>query len=800
MPAQAYVTIAQALASSQTGLLVQDTAAAIAGALPNPALVARVSAFSLSANALITTAVADKLAALGSKFQAGGPQIVVQDTLAAMNSASNASGLAIATSRTIIDAAYNLLSAAPSSFAHISNVILTGAPILSVAQLAKLEGLPGFAVQAGAQVTLQDSLTDFVPALSAHGAWLNTVATLSVRLDGSQIGAAGVASLAALATAGKTIIFVAGSSDTLLNITASAHDLAGAAASVNRLGGMVGLHITISNEGAAVTAADAQALMGITGFSPAAHTVYVADTGAAISANAAALFGHGFPQILVTSGNFAGSAAQLLDTSLHLATGATVSMTGSASLNAAQAEALSILPGFTLAPGASLAVSDTAANILANASGLGTATSISVTDSETVQASGLSTLALLAASHPGHFSLGGHTLSVSDTAANLLALSGQAVALATSFGLSADATVTAAQFTTLRDTLHTVPAGHAVTILDSAAHLLALSGSLSLATACVLTGPAVVSAADAQTLAAEPGFSTGGYALGISDSAANLLALSPSLQNLANSLTLASSQTVSLAQLAVLVGWGAKFGRHSIRSGGADITGTRSRDRRHADAERHTQRRRGGRPGGVARLHGSKWRIADGAGQCSKPPIPLKRRAVGRYRGETDTGRRDVERRDRSPIAWIDAFFDRRRDDHGVGFRGEFERRGQCRLGGGGVPNASCGYCRKFNCQCRQHAAAERQRRDAFGKWHDHRRAGDDIGRAHELFQRCLRADRIGWRGRHCRKRAGDPVRRLAGSGDGYRSGQCCAGGDAGAAIRCGQIGIPRQRPIGGGG
>ena len=570
MPAQSYVTIAQALASSQTGLLVQDSAAAIAGALPNSALVARVTAFSLSASALITAAVADKLAALGSKFQPADAPIVVQDTVAAMNAASNAAGLALATSRTIIDAAYNLLSASASSFTHVSNVILTGAPTLSVAQLTKLEGLPGFSVQTGAQVTLQDSLTDFVPALSAHGTWFNTVATLSVRLDGSQITAAGVASLAALANAGKTITFVAGMSDTALNITATAHDLAGVAAAVNQLGGMVGLHISVSNESAAITVADALALMGITGFSPAAHTLYVADTGAAISANAAALFGHGFPEILVSSGNFAGSATQLLDTTLHVASGATVSMTGSASLTAAQAQTLSILPGFVLASGATLAVSDTAAHILANASGLGAATSITITDSETVSASGLSTLALLAASHPGHFSLGSQTLSVSDTAANLLALPGQAVALATSFALSAAATVTAAQFTTLRDTLHTSPAGHAVTVLDSAAHLLALSGSLSLATACVLTGPAVVSAANAQTLVAEPGFSTGGYALGISDTAANLLALPAPLQDLASSLTLASSQTVSLTQLAVLVGWGAKFGTggHSLTVAG----------------------------------------------------------------------------------------------------------------------------------------------------------------------------------------------------------------------------------------
>ena len=761
MPAPQYVTIAQALLSSQTGLLVQDTAANIAAALPNSALTARVASFSLSANASIAAAAADTLATLGAKFQPGAAHILVQDTVAAMNAAANAAGLALATSRGIVDAAYNLLAAPAADFTNIATVTLTGSPTLSMLQLAKLEALPSFSVQAGAAVLLQDSLADFVPVLSAHAAWFSSASALSVRLDGSQIGAAGVTALAALASAGKTLSFVAGATDTTLNITAAAHDLAAAAASVNQLGGLVALHITLSNDGTAVTAADAVALDSIVGYAPSAHTLTIADTAAAIAANAAALFGHGYPQIAVTSGNFTGTAAQLLDPTLQfqgaatatltgsptlsmaqltrletlpsfsvqggahvllqdaltnfvpvlsahaawfagasalsvrldggvigaagvtalaaletagktltfvagatdttlnitaaahdLATAAasvnqlgglvglhvtisndgsavtaadavaldsitgfsaaahtltvadtataiganaaalfghgypqiavasgdfigtaaqlldptlafqgnaTATLTGNAAVNAAQAQSLAALPGFTLAGGATLAVADTITSLLADAGSLGAATTITATDSETVSASNAIALAVIAAAHSGHFSLGGNTLTVLDTAANLAALPQTAIALATGFALSAPATVNAAQFVTLRDTLHVGLNGQAITIDDSASHLLGLSGSLGLASACVLTGSAMVSASALQTLAGDPGFSTGGYALGVSDTAANLIALSQPLQLIAGSLTLSGPQSVSASQLAALVGLGAKF-------------------------------------------------------------------------------------------------------------------------------------------------------------------------------------------------------------------------------------------------
>ncbi len=547
MPNQT-VTIAQALASNASSLQVLDTAANIAGALPNASLVARCASFTLSTAATIGTAAADKLASLGGKFHLGGEALAVQDTVANMTSASNAAGLALATTRQIEDAAFNLLNAPNSAFTNIAQVILTGTPTLTMAQLGKLESLPAFTVASGSHLLLQDSLTNYVPVLSAHINYFTSATSLSVRLDGSQIGAAGVAALATLAGEGKTVSFVAGASDTLLNVTATAQNLATDAASVNQIGGLVGLHITISNDGTAITAAVAAALTGITAFSAAAHTLYVSDTGAALTTLASAIFGHGFPQIVVTSGTLTATAAELLDPALHLNSGATVTLTGTATVTAQQAATLDALAGFAIANGASLTVADTIAHILQYASSLGIASAVTATDSETVTAANATVLALVAAAHPGHFSLGGHSLTVSDTAANLASLTNQTIALATGFTLSASGTVTAAQFTTLRDTLHVSLGGNTLTIDDTAANLLGLSGSLTLASACMLSGPATVTAAQLSTLSTLPSFSNGGFALTVNDTAANIALNEPAILHTATLAVVTDTGPINTSQ------------------------------------------------------------------------------------------------------------------------------------------------------------------------------------------------------------------------------------------------------------
>ena len=568
MPQAQTVTIAQALQSAQTGLTVQDTAANIVAALPNPALVARVTLFELSAPATIGAASAEKLAGLAGHFTAL-YALTVQDSVANMTASANQAGLALATSRVVADTAYALLSTPPGAFSHIASVILTGTPTLSASQLTRLEALPGFSVAAGAHFTLSDSVSAAAPVLAAHPGWFSGASALSLRLDGGQTSAAAAVALATLANGGKTISFVPGLGGTTLNINATAHDLAGAASSLNRLGQLVGLHIVVSNDGSAISAADAVALTTIAGFAPAQHTLTVSDSGAAISAGGAALFNHGYGQILVTSGTFSGIAALLLDPTLHFAPGATASLIGTPTLNAGQMQVLAGLPGFAVAPGATLTVADTISHILAHGSALAAATSIVATDSETISAAGLTALTQIAVSHPGHFSLGGQTLTVADTPANLAALPTQGVALPASYVLTANGAVTAAQLVVLRDGLHVAANSHTLSLSDTAAHLLGLSGSLALVSATQMSADATVSAAAAASLAADPAFSTGGHVLTISDSAAALLGLSGGVQALAGQMVLAGSQSVNASQATALAALGSVFS-----TGGAALTVT----------------------------------------------------------------------------------------------------------------------------------------------------------------------------------------------------------------------------------
>ena len=542
------VTIAQALASSAGNLLVVDSAGNIAAALPNAALTARVHSFTLNANATIGAAAAEKLGLLGAKFLLGGEQLVVRDTLAAIGSAANAAGVALASQRQVADAAYNLLNAPPGAFAHVSSVVLLGAPTLNVAQYARLEAMPGFAVDPSTHLTLADSLTSITGLMAAHPAWLLPATALSVRLDGSAIGAYTATQIVALEGHGTSVSFVANGQSTVLPVTASAQDLAGNAVALNHLAGQVGLHFTLTNEGATITATQAAALSGLAGFNPASHALYVVDTGAAITTAASSLFGHGYTEIVVASGTLSSSAAILLSPQLHLDAGASGKLTSSANVDAAKAAALLALPGFSLAPNVTLSVADTVGNLVAGAGSLAGASAVQVTDSETIGAAGAVTLAGLAHIFGAGFSLGGHAITVSDTAPNLLNLAPAVLALVSATALSANATVDTAQFMTLRDGLNISLAGHVLTVSDNAGNLLGLSGSLASAGACVLSANATVTAANAAILAGEPAFSTGGHNLTIADTAANLLALPPSVQTLASVLDLAAPQSITAAQ------------------------------------------------------------------------------------------------------------------------------------------------------------------------------------------------------------------------------------------------------------
>jgi hypothetical protein len=521
-------TIQQALASPQTGLQVADSAANIAAALPNTALTGRVANFALTRNGVLSTSLVTKLAGLGAKFHLGGYQLAMRDTLAAIDSPSNAAGVALASSRTAVDAAYNLLSAAAGAFAHVSAVILTGTPTLSVAQLGTLEALPAFSVDPGAHVTLADSLAAVDAALTAHSAWFGPLSAVSVRLDGSSIGAYPAAQLAGLAGHGKTASFVGSAEHTTLPVLASAHDLAANAAGLNQLAGSVTLTYTLTGEGAAVTAADATALTGLHGFLVGNHTLFVTDNGANITAHAASIFAHGFTEIVVTSGSIGGTAAQLLDSSLHLNTGATATLTASALLNAPQAGVLAALPGLARANGVTLTVQDSAGNLLALSHAAQLAASAELLTPGAVTLSAAQAAGLVALSH---FSASGAVITVADSVA----------------ALSNDATIL---WHNIASTTH---------VADSAATLAADAGFdlLQNADSVTLTGNAVVGAGQAAALATIPHFAATTGQLIVLDGASAIAAAAPAIASLGALAEVNDNGPVSAMQadaLATLIG------------------------------------------------------------------------------------------------------------------------------------------------------------------------------------------------------------------------------------------------------
>ncbi len=558
MPTQTHtVTIAQALASNQTGLAVSDTAANIAGVLPNAALVARVASFTVAAPAILTVAPLLALASLGT----------------ALHAAAGA-------------------------------LTLNSAATVTAAQLTALEATPGFTLGSTASLTLSDNTAQITALLAAHPAWFAQLAGVTVHLDGTSIGAYPAVLLNNFA-AHKPLTFVTTPGNNVLNVAAAAHDLGSNAASLDSLETHTAVSFTLTNDGAPVIASDAAGLATLAGFSPAAHTLYVSDTAANIAAHASTLFGAGFATIQVMSGTFAGSAAQLTDPTLRILAGAHAQLATSATVSGQAAATMVALPGFSLAMGAQLSVSDTAANLAATAPAwLAFASGAALSANATIPAATANSLVAISTALGAGFSLGGHSLTISDalptllalsapaaslattlalsanaltsaaqanafaalphaslagytvavtdTASNLLTLTGAALADTTTHALSADATVSAASFAALRALPFFSLGGHALTIADTATNLLGLPGSLALAGTTLLSANAQVSAAQLTALSALPGFSANGHAVAVADTASALLALSPAAQALVTTTTLAADATVTAAQAASL--------------------------------------------------------------------------------------------------------------------------------------------------------------------------------------------------------------------------------------------------------
>ncbi len=496
------VTIAQARASTATGLLVADSLANIVAALPNPSLAARIASFTVTAGTSLSAAQKSLLFPIASKLHA-----------------------------------------------PANSLALSGANTFTAAQLATYEALPGFTLSPSGSINLADTTAQVVSVLANHQAWFAQISSVTVHLDGTSIGAYPASQLNGLLVHGKTVVFVPSAGNTVLNIAAAAHDLATNMAALNALGTHQALSFTVTNDGTGVSAVDAVSLTALRGFSPSAHTLFVADTGANLGSHLAALIGQGFAQIQVVSGTLSATAAQLLGPSVHFLAGAHAQLASSVTLSAAAAASLAALPGLSDATGAVLTVADTAANLVAGGSAWqGAAGAVLLNTDATVSAGTAAALSQIASRFGANFSLSGHSVTVADTLPNLIALSAPVTSLATALLLSGNATATAAQFSAFQALPHLSFGGHTVALTDSATNLLSIAGAdLSHVSSVSLTADAVVNVAQMLTLAAEPNFSAGGHTLIIADTAANLLTLPSNVLHLASVVELSADATLNAA-------------------------------------------------------------------------------------------------------------------------------------------------------------------------------------------------------------------------------------------------------------
>src|SRR6185437_1333303 len=153
------------------------------------------------------------------------------------------------------------------------------------------------------------------------------------------------------------------------------------------------------------------------------------------------------------------------------------------------------------------------------------------------------------------FSAAGLTLTLADTAANLLTLTpAQQKPTLTVFQMTASATVTASAAVTLSALPHfSIASGATLTVADSVANLLAQAAALSAFHTAIpavtesLTANTTVTSSQAAGLAALAGFSPGtGHALTIADTVQNLATLSTVQAAIAQSTTLIGNDTASV--------------------------------------------------------------------------------------------------------------------------------------------------------------------------------------------------------------------------------------------------------------
>ena len=373
----------------------------------------------------------------------------------------------------------------------LASVTLGGTSnVVSVSQLTSLSGLTGFAVATGAKLTVNDSASNLLTFASSA----NAVFATSVLLTGfNLVTVADANTLAGLAHFGIEL-------GATLNVTGSATSLLGASAAA--LAVATAVYLTgITNS---VSAVQAATLAGLTGFGLAeGASLTVTDNAADLLAN---------PSGLLLAG--------------------IVTLTGSNVVTAAQAATLGALNGFGLALNAVLLVSDNATNLLAHAGALIAATGVDLAGYNSVSIAQAVTLAAL----PGFSLANGASLIVTGSAAALLTsydTSAAWIPFATGINLSGLSNIVgAADATTLAGlTGFIVPTDASLIVSDGAVNLLANSAGTAVATSVIMTGTAnPVNIAGLSTLEALPNFAIGlGASVAVTDSSE---AISQDINNL----------------------------------------------------------------------------------------------------------------------------------------------------------------------------------------------------------------------------------------------------------------------------
>ena len=506
--------------------------------------------FNLNGNTLSVVDTADHLLALSSGFSLIASTALTSGATATADQAQALSTLprfSAAAGLTVADTAEHLLNGADAAgLALAGTIILTADATVTTAQAAILDRFGTRLGTDGHTLTIADTPT----ALAAGAGWGSIAGqvsgyALSANAEPWTVSAAAATALEALPNFDPGPGFVV--SDSVDNLLAS-----------DNASGLAGATSVALSADATVATWQATTLHAIAGFGLGGHQLTISggvrglsnlDAGTAEMATAIQLSGNSLATAMQLHGlqalpNFSlnGNTVTVIDTAANLLTlnsndiglASVIVLQGNASLTAAQAEVLAELPGFAVGA-AQLAISDTVANLL-HITGGGSlpddwagetiASTIALTADATVTADEAEELAMLG----GRLVLGGHTLTVTDTAAHLLNAADTAgLALATDIGLSgAEPTLTAAQATALASLAHFSKGANSVTVVDTAGNLqfAGNAAGIALADHVQLSAPATLSVAAAEATIDLANFQTSGTApLAIADSLTHLLQL-----------------------------------------------------------------------------------------------------------------------------------------------------------------------------------------------------------------------------------------------------------------------------------